>query len=285
MGVIKSLTSDENTRIDMMAVLVVPYIITCPKVLSTFLFKKKWFDQIFNQIFEKPEEKFSLYAANSLSILSKNLEITYDSFNVQSKIICENSDYLQNDFKGDFITFILRDDAILKFDKCILIEKSQVFERMLCSQFREANENTVVFKNISKNAMLCFLKSLSVCDVCHTSCSNLSQLDMPDLLQIYYLSQLYLLPSLENIYLCQIKETLSDLNVHLALKWSFENYNETLMLFSLSYCLSCDISSTRKLDMLTRIGTLSMKEQIIIYFKEIISKELDRLEISKNKNT
>lgn len=273
-GELKAMIAQQDQTVGLLVSISSAYVLHCPTLLSSFLRHHKVLDIIFDVIFNQSKSDLSLYAVNSLTSLAIILGITYEAPDPMQEQRCENANVLEPVASNEMVTFVLENDTNLTFDKAALSSMSLVFDRMFNSGFREAEENTVKLTNISLAAMKCFLKSLSHCDTCEKSCSNLFQLAMVDLLQAYFLSQMYLIPDLEETYLARIKESMTHADVHSVIDWSVKNCNEHLLIYSLSYCLSCDISSCNKRNMLDRISQLGVREEIIACLKDLIYKEL-----------
>lgn len=252
----------------------VPFLLDKPYLLQMFLFEKKILDLVLDLVLSQSKNRESLDAINALSIVAFNLGISCTLPNVEALRKCDGLNNLNESIDQDLVTFVLSDNLEISCSKVLLMAHSEVFERMFSSDFREGRENKVSLKSISIKAMKSFLQSLINCKACDKPCSNLESLEMTELIEAYYLSKMYLISKLENLYLIRIKQLISYLNAHIVVQMSFNNNDEDLLIFALQFCLSCDTCNSKKLDLFERLGQCVEKKDVQALLKDIIYKNM-----------
>lgn len=274
-GELLSLVENKDDKMVSIPQLTIPYIIADINTLHLFFFKKGIINILLDLVFiSEPKKEQSLYAVNALTMIAINLDICYGQLKIQNANRCVGHASFNHNITENYVTFILKNNAQLNFNKNILSIHSDVFKRMFNSEFREARESTVKLTNISLIAMQCFLQTLVDFKSCSYDCTYLNKLLISELLELYCLSKMYLLPHLENLYLSRIQRSLSHKNVHIVVEWSFQNHDEELLHSSVLYCLSCDIESSLKLNIFRKLSHIGIKDHLKLCLKEFIRKKL-----------
>lgn len=224
-------------------------IIRDPKLLHTLLIKLGALYTITNLIVTNGES-LTKEAAVGLHALAKTLKITEPDFDVKTisgDTVNVDEDHVEPNV--DVVTFIGGDRPngknIVRFNATILAEMSEVFGRMLASDFRESQSKTIELKDRSVEGIRYFLdcleqmskrKSLRIPlldDRQHTSA-------MEAALQAYDMCQMYLMPELEKDILNMITYIVDASSLAEVFHFSMKMHKHELTELAVFYYLTSD---------------------------------------------
>ncbi|XP_017131079.1 uncharacterized protein LOC108148545 [Drosophila elegans] len=129
------------------------------------------------------------------------------------------------------------------FNKQLLCETSEVFNKMLNSDFREGHHGEIQLQDYTANGLRYFLH-LIVCQKRHPN-----EPDYPALLQAYEMSRVYIIPEMEAILQQRLVQFLDAHNCLRLLEWALKNYHAELTETAISYYLCSLLPAQEKLQL------------------------------------
>ncbi|XP_030243467.1 uncharacterized protein LOC108658710 [Drosophila navojoa] len=129
------------------------------------------------------------------------------------------------------------------FNKQLLCETSEVFNKMLNSDFREGHDGEIQLRDYTANGLRYFLHLIG-CQERH--------LAMPDygaLLQAFEMSRVYIIPELEALLHERLIQFLDSRNCLRLLEWALKNYHAELTETAISYYLCAALPAQDKLQL------------------------------------
>lgn len=129
------------------------------------------------------------------------------------------------------------------FNKQLLCETSEVFNKMLNSDFREGHDGEIQLRDYTANGLRYFLHLIG-CQERH--------LAMPDygaLLQAFEMSRVYIIPELEALLHERLIQFLDSHNCLRLLEWALKNYHAELTETAISYYLCASLPAQDKLQL------------------------------------
>lgn len=247
-------------------------IIRDPKILNTLLVKHGGLYTIVELILTK-NEKLSSEAAIGLTAVARQLQIKTPTFDLDciSKcdlIVAGSLDDVDEEFddEEDVVSFVggtneneeNTEEKVIKFSKKILTENSDVFDRMLSSDFQESKNKQVVLKKQSIEGIKYFLdciKQHSMEKPLRKPIAKTSDADgttikttvvMKAALEAYDMCQIYLLPELEKNVFNMIVYLLDADNILELFVFSMRSHKQELTDLSINYFLTSNMSADKK---------------------------------------
>ncbi|XP_039493589.1 uncharacterized protein LOC120453116 [Drosophila santomea] len=135
------------------------------------------------------------------------------------------------------------DATTIGFNKQLLCETSEVFNKMLNSDFREGHAGEIQLQDYTASGLRYFLH-LIVCQERH-----LTEPDYPALLQAYEMARVYIMPDMEVVLQQRLIQFLDSHNCLRLLEWALKNYHADLTETAISYYLCSSLPTQEKLQL------------------------------------
>ncbi|XP_060647849.1 uncharacterized protein LOC132785669 [Drosophila nasuta] len=256
---VRLLRSEADLNAQQRAAISVAYIIKSHRLLYQFLYDGNALTLLFDMLLRKKSDNlYADEAADAVTAMSRfTLGITLPEFDVEednSTTICSNQlkasttplhDNCDMRFlvHSDVAAVGEADEALLSigFNKQLLCDTSEVFNKMLNSDFREGHKGEIQLCDYTANGLRYFLHLIS----CHAR--HLSMPDYAALLQAFEMSRVYIIPELEKLLYERLIEFLDSHNCLRLLEWALKNYHAELTETAISYYLCATLSSSDKL--------------------------------------
>ncbi|KAH8306141.1 hypothetical protein KR018_002467 [Drosophila ironensis] len=127
------------------------------------------------------------------------------------------------------------------FNKQVLCDTSEVFNKMLNSDFREGHDGEIQLQDFTASGLRYFLHLVG----CHDQ--HLTETNYPALLQAFEMSRVYIIPEMETLLQQRLILFLDAQNCLRLLEWALKNYHAELTETAISYYLSASLPAQEKL--------------------------------------
>ncbi|KAH8359454.1 hypothetical protein KR093_006806 [Drosophila rubida] len=258
---VRLLRSEADLNAQQRAAISVAYIIKSHRLLYQFLYDGNALTLLFDMLLRKKSDNlYADEAADAVTAMSRfTLGITLPEFDAEEDTtsICSNqlkssTTPLHDNCDMRFLvhsddTAATEDDEAMTatlsigFNKQLLCETSEVFNKMLNSDFREGHKGEILLRDYTANGLRYFLHLIS----CHAR--HLSMPDYTALLQAFEMSRVYIIPELETLLHERLIEFLDSHNCLRLLEWALKNYHAELTETAISYYLCATLSAQDKL--------------------------------------
>ncbi|KAH8293458.1 hypothetical protein KR054_000628, partial [Drosophila jambulina] len=239
----------DDVKAQQRAAISVAYIIKSHRLLYQFLYDGNALTLLFDLLLRiKSEDQYADEAADAVTSMARftlgivlpeagPLESTVEVCTQQlseTKEVHDNCDmrFLVN---GEEDTTL-----IIGFNKQLLCDASEVFNKMLNSSFREGHEGEIQLRDYSAQGLRYFLHLIS-CQQRHPTEPN-----YPALLQAYEMSRVYIIPEMEAVLQQRLIQFLDSHNCLRLLEWALKNYHAELTETAISYYLCSSLPAVEK---------------------------------------
>ncbi|EDV30581.2 uncharacterized protein Dana_GF22864 [Drosophila ananassae] len=231
------------------AAISVAHIIRSHRLLYQFLYDGNALTLLFDLLLrKKSEDRYADEAADAVTAMSRyTLGIGLPEIDVEesSNAICSQqiSDSTPMHEQCD-MRFLVggEGDNILKigFNKQLLCDSSEVFNKMLNSDFREGHDGEIQLQEYSASGLRYFLHLIG----CHKR--HLAETNYPALLQAFEMSRVYIIPEMESALQERLIQFLDAKNCLRLLEWALKNYHSELTETAICYYLSSALPAQEK---------------------------------------
>ncbi|XP_022221168.2 uncharacterized protein LOC111073252 [Drosophila obscura] len=232
------------------AAISVAYIIKSPRLLYQFLYDGNALNLLFELLLRKTsEDLYADEAADAVTSMSRfTLGISLPEAETADSTagICtrqlNDSTPMHENCDMRFIVHKDGDDThSIGFNKQLLCESSEVFNRMLNSDFREGHHGEIQLQDYTACGLRYFLHLMG----CHEQ--HLGQPNYSALIQAFEMSRVYIIPDLEVILQQRLVQCLDAHNCLRLLEWALKNYHADLTETAINFYLSSALPTQEKL--------------------------------------
>lgn len=263
---VRLLRSDADLNAQQRAAISVAYIIKSHRLLYQFLYDGNALTLLFDLLLRKKSDNlYADEAADAVTAMSRftlgimlpeseqpdgNTNICFAQLTASAAPLHENCDMrflvpsdhddaedAGKDSAGEVATLTIG------FNKQLLCDTSEVFNKMLNSSFREGHDGEIQLRDYTANGLRYFLHLIG----CHAR-----HLTMPDygaLLQAFEMSRVYIIPDLEALLHERLIQFLDAHNCQRLLEWALKNYHAELTETAISYYLCASLPAQDKLQL------------------------------------
>ncbi|EDW81182.1 uncharacterized protein Dwil_GK11163 [Drosophila willistoni] len=131
------------------------------------------------------------------------------------------------------------------FNKQLLCDTSEVFNKMLNSDFREGHQGEIQLQEYTANGVRYFLHLIGRSPEQH----QLAKPNYAAMLQAFEMSRVYIMPDMEEILLQRLIQFLDSHNCLRLLEWALKNYHTDLTETAINYYLCASLPTDEKLEL------------------------------------
>ncbi|KAH8383459.1 hypothetical protein KR009_008818 [Drosophila setifemur] len=233
------------------AAISVAYIIKSHRLLYQFLYDGNALTMLFDLLLRKrDEDHFANEAADAVSAMSRytlgivlpEAELAESSAGICSKQLSESAPLHENCDMRFLVSGEEVDSTLtIGFNKQVLCDTSEVFNKMLNSDFREGHDGEIQLQDYTESGLRYFLHLIG----CHER--HLAKPNYPALLQAFEMSRVYIIPEMEAILQQRLIQFLDAHNCLRLLEWALKNYHAELTETAISYYLSSPLPPQEKM--------------------------------------
>ncbi|XP_016989045.2 uncharacterized protein LOC108051442 [Drosophila rhopaloa] len=234
------------------AAISVAYIVKSHRLLYQFLYDGNALNMLFDLMLRKKSDDYyadeavdavTSMARYTLGIVLPEAEPAESTADICTQKPCQSAPLHENcDMK--FLVSGGEDSTLtIGFNKELLCETSEVFNKMLNSDFREGHHGEIQLQDYTASGLRYFLH-LIVCQERH-----LTESDYPALLQAYEMSRVYIIPEMEAVLQQRLIQFLDSHNCLRLLEWALKNYHAELTGTAISYYLCSSLPAQEKLQL------------------------------------
>lgn len=252
---VRLLRCDADLNAQKRAAISVAYIIKSHRLLYQFLYDGNALTLLFDLLLRKKSDNlYADEAADALTAMSRftlgillpevdaadaNVTICSTQLSTPAAPLHENCDMRFLVHKDDDD----KEDATLSigFNKQLLCDTSEVFNKMLNSDFREGHDGEIQLRDYTASGLYYFLHLIS-CQARHLTMPNYAAL-----LQAFEMSRVYIIPELEALLHQRLIQFLDSHNCLRLLEWALKNYHAELTETAISYYLCAVLPAKDKL--------------------------------------
>ncbi|EDW59015.1 armadillo repeat-containing protein 5 [Drosophila virilis] len=263
---VRLLRSDADLNAQQRAAISVAYIIKSHRLLYQFLYDGNALTLLFDLLLRKKSDNlYADEAADAVTAMSRftlgivlpeseqpdaNTNVCCAQLNASTAPLHEHCDMrflvpgdhddaedAGKDSAGEVATLTIG------FNKQLLCDTSEVFNKMLNSNFREGHDGEIQLRDYTANGLRYFLHLIG----CHARHPT-----MPDygaLLQAFEMSRVYIIPELEALLHERLIQFLDAHNCQRLLEWALKNYHAELTETAISYYLCASLPAQDKLQL------------------------------------
>ncbi|XP_017100035.2 uncharacterized protein Rnb [Drosophila bipectinata] len=230
------------------AAISVAHIIKSHRLLYQFLYDGNALTLLFDLLLrKKSEDRYADEAADAVTAMSRyTLRIGLPEIEVEESTngICSQqlNDSAPMHEQCDMRFLVGGGENILEigFNKQLLCDSSEVFNKMLNSDFREGHDGEIQLHDYSASGLRYFLHLIG----CHKR--HLTETNYPALLQAFEMSRVYIIPEMETALQERLIQFLDAQNCLRLLEWSLKNYHSELTETAICYYLSSALPAQEK---------------------------------------
>ncbi|XP_023168508.2 uncharacterized protein LOC111597838 isoform X1 [Drosophila hydei] len=258
---VRLLRCETDLNAQQRAAISVAYIIKSHRLLYQFLYDGNALTLLFDLLLRKKSDNlYADEAADAVSAMSRftlgiilpdseqpdsNAGICLSQLNAANIPLHEHCDmrFLLPNEDVDGKDSTSRGTLSIGFNKQLLCDTSEVFNKMLNSDFREGHDGEIQLRDYTANGLRYFLHLIG-CQARH--------LTMPDygaLLQAFEMSRVYIIPELETLLHERLIQFLDSHNCLRLLEWALKNYHAELTETAISYYLCAALPAQDKLQL------------------------------------
>lgn len=242
----------DDVKAQQRAAIAVAYIIKSHRLLYQFLFDGSALNLLFDLMLRKKTDDHyadeavdavTSMARYTLGIVLPEAEPAESTAGICSQKLSESAP-LHDNCDMRFLVGGGGDSTVtIGFNKQLLCETSEVFNKMLNSDFREGHHGEIQLQDYTASGLRYFLH-LIVCQERH-----LTEPDYPALLQAFEMSRVYIMPEMEEILQQRLIQFLDSHNCLRLLEWALKNYHAELTETAISFYLCSSLPAQEKLQL------------------------------------
>nr|XP_036675434.1 uncharacterized protein LOC108015447 [Drosophila suzukii] len=242
----------DDVKAQQRAAIAVAYIIKSHRLLYQFLFDGSALNLLFDLMLRKKTDDHyadeavdavTSMARYTLGIVLPEAEPAESTAGICSQKLSESAP-LHDNCDMRFLVGGGGDSTVtIGFNKQLLCETSEVFNKMLNSDFREGHHGEIQLQDYTASGLRYFLH-LIVCQERH-----LTEPDYPALLQAFEMSRVYIMPEMEEILQQRLIQFLDSHNCQRLLEWALKNYHAELTETAISFYLCSSLPAQEKLQL------------------------------------
>lgn len=252
---VRLLRCDADLNAQKRAAISVAYIIKSHRLLYQFLYDGNALTLLFDLLLRKKSD--NLYADEAadavtamsrftLGILLPEADVADASVTICSSQLGTPAAPLHENCDMRFLVQKDDDDKqeatlSIGFNKQLLCDTSEVFNKMLNSDFREGHDGEIQLRDYTASGLYYFLHLIS-CQARHLTMPNYAAL-----LQAFEMSRVYIIPELEALLHQRLIQFLDSHNCLRLLEWALKNYHAELTETAISYYLCAVLPAKDKL--------------------------------------
>ncbi|EDX14898.1 uncharacterized protein LOC6730102 [Drosophila simulans] len=233
------------------AAISVAYIVKSHRLLYQFLYDGNALNMLFDMMLrKKTEDHYADEAADAVTSMARyTLGIVVPEAEPAESTagICNqranDTAPLHANCDMRFLVGHGADSTSIGFNKQLLCETSEVFNKMLNSDFREGHHGEIQLPDYTASGLRYFLH-LIVCQERH-----LTEPDYPALLQAYEMARVYIMPEMEVLLQQRLIQFLDSHNCLRLLEWALKNYHADLTETAISFYLCSALPAQEKLQL------------------------------------
>ncbi|XP_017076388.1 uncharacterized protein LOC108111432 [Drosophila eugracilis] len=242
----------DDVKAQQRAAISVAYIIKSHRLLYQFLYDGNALNLLFDLMLRKKTEDnyadeavdaVTSMARYTLGIVLPEAEPAESTSEICSQKLSESSTLHDNCDMKFLVSGEDGSSVTIGFNKQLLCEASEVFNKMLNSDFREGQHGEIQLNDYTASGLRYFLHLI----VCHER--HLTELDYPALLQAFEMSRVYIIPEMEDILQQRLIQFLDSHNCLRLLEWALKNYHAELTETAISYYLCSSLPAQEKLQL------------------------------------
>lgn len=256
---VRLLRCDADLNAQKRAAISVAYIIKSHRLLYQFLYDGNALTLLFDLLLRKKSDNlYADEAADAVTAMSRftlgiilpevdaadaNTTICSTQLSTPAVPLHENCDmrFLVHKDGDDNVDDDSDTTLSIGFNKQLLCDTSEVFNKMLNSDFREGHDGEIQLRDYTASGLYYFLHLIS-CQARHLTMPNYGAL-----LQAFEMSRVYIIPEMESILHQCLIQFLDSHNCLRLLEWALKNYHAELTETAISYYLCAVLPANDKL--------------------------------------